>query len=154
VPIGVDEAKLDARARRMVRRLVEAAQRLDQVYLRQVDRGNEALRARLAAEPELRDALVYFDLMKGPWDRTEPAQRPFIGTQPKPAQAGFYPLDLDKGALEAWIAAHPADRAAFQSYFTIIVREGARLRAKPFSEAYRDQLAPAADRLREAASSA
>jgi hypothetical protein len=150
-PIGVDESKLDPSAKAMLRKLIEASQIMDEIFLRQVDPGNPALRRALAEDPAAKDALAYFDLMKGPWDRTDPEQRPFIGTRPKPPQGGFYPQDLQKADVEAWLGAHPGDREAFQSYFTVIERRGGGLQAAPFTRVYRNFLEPAAERLRDAA---
>ncbi|HJZ87615.1 MAG TPA: peptidase [Polyangia bacterium] len=149
--ITVDDSKLDARTKSMLRKLTEAGELMDQIVLRQVDLQNPALRTKLVGDPKLKNALIYFDMMKGPWDRTDPQERPFIGTRPRPPQAGFYPQDLSKADLEAWIVAHPQDKAAFQSYFTVIRREGGALVAVPFSQAYQDLLTPAATKLREAA---
>jgi hypothetical protein len=135
----------------MLRKLIEAGQLIDAIYLRQVDPDLPALRDRLVHDPQLAGPLAYFDLMKGPWDRTDAEERPFIGSRKKPPQAGFYPKDLNKGDIEAWLAAHPDDRHAFQSYFTTIHRAGDGLKAVPFSEEYKDLLGPAAERLRAAA---
>src|SRR5437879_950491 len=54
VPISVDDAKLDARTKSMLRKLIEAAQLMHQIALRQVDPQNPALRARLAADARYR----------------------------------------------------------------------------------------------------
>ncbi|HXV74072.1 MAG TPA: hypothetical protein VD713_05020, partial [Sphingomonadales bacterium] len=51
----------------------------------------------------------------------------------------------------AWIAAHPEDKEAFESSYTVIRREGDTLIAVPYSVEYRDWLAPAAKLLKEAA---
>src|SRR5262245_51099547 len=124
---------------------------MHQIALRQLDTQNPALRGRLAADSRYKEALTYFDMMLGPWDRTDPQQRPFIGTRTRPPGGGFYPTDLGKAELEGWIASHPEDKEAFQSYFTTIRRQGTRLVAEPFATTYRDLLEPAAARLREAA---
>jgi hypothetical protein len=58
---------------------------------------------------------------------------------------------MTREEFEKWIAAHPADQEAFQNLYTVIRRSGPGLVAIPYSEAYRDALTPAADKLREAA---
>jgi hypothetical protein len=151
VPIGVDEARLDPKTRQLIRKLIEAGQRMQEVFLEQVDPKNPLLRLRLLSDRRFHDALLYFDLMGGPWDRTDPHQAPFIGTRPKPPQGDFYPQDLTKADVEAWLAAHPGDKEGFQSYFTVIRRGAGGLVVVPYSEAYKVQLEPAAASLREAA---
>src|SRR5215510_8461646 len=119
VAIDVDESRFGPRTRQMLRKLVEAGQLMHQIALRQVDTQNPALRSRLLPDSRWKDALTYFDMMMGPWDRTDPQQRPFIGTRTRPPGGGFYPTDLGKAELEGWIASHPEDKEAFQSYFTV-----------------------------------
>jgi hypothetical protein len=87
--------------------------------------------------------------MAGPWDRL--VDEPFLAVGPKPAGAGFYPGDASKEEIEAWIEAHPEDREAFTSPYTIIERRGDRLVAVPYKEAYGDQLQRASRLVQEAA---
>jgi hypothetical protein len=47
--------------------------------------------------------------MVGPWDRID-GYAPFLGRQPHPPGAGFYPQDLTAEEFEAWLEAHPEDR--------------------------------------------
>ena len=156
IPVGVDDSKLDARTKSVLKKLVQAAQLIQQVFLRQGDAQNLDLRGRLVHaarlhEPLPHDALVFFDFMGGPWDRTEPDQRPVIGTRKKPPGGNFYPEDVTKDQIEKWIADHPNDKAAFQSYFTVIRHDGSGLKAVPFAQEFKEQLEPAAQLLREAA---
>ncbi|MGH7566499.1 MAG: dipeptidyl-peptidase 3 family protein, partial [Gemmatimonadota bacterium] len=76
---------------------------------------------------------------------------PFLAVGPKPEGAGYYPEDLTREEIEAWTLAHPEDREAFTSYYTIIERRGEGLVAVPYHEAYGDRLERAADLLEEAA---
>jgi hypothetical protein len=148
--IGVDEAQIPKRHRKLVAKLVEAARLVDDLYFRQVSTQNPEWRRQLVADPNAADALAYFDIMYGPWDRLN-GDAPFWGTAAKPKGGTFYPADMKKDELEAWIAAHPDRKEAFTGYFTIIERDGAELKAVPYSEAYKDHLEPAAKALEEAA---
>jgi hypothetical protein len=148
--IGVDEAMIPAKHRKLLAKLVEAARVIDELYLVQVSKKNLDWRRRLAADPAAADALAYFDIMYGPWDRLD-ENKPFWGSEAKPAGATFYPEDMKKEELEAWVAAHPAEKEAFTGYFTVIERDGAGLKAVPFSAAYRDRLESAAKLLEDAA---
>jgi len=150
VEIDVADELIGDELRPALQKLVEAAAVIDELYLAQVSEGNAALRARLAAEPAMADALAYFDVMYGPWDRLAEGE-PFVGSERRPEGVTFYPRDLTREAFQGYVEAHPAERDALTSYFTVIRREGDALRAVPYSEAYRDPLERAARLLEEAA---
>ncbi|MGH7503732.1 MAG: dipeptidyl-peptidase 3 family protein [Longimicrobiales bacterium] len=138
--------------RSVLAKLVEASDVMQAIFAEQVSRQNAEWAARLAAYsgPGAAAARTYFEIMAGPWDRLE-HDAPFLAAGPKPPGAGYYPADITKEEFDAWIAAHPADREAFEGYFTVIRREGDSLVAVPYSEAYRDKLEQAAALLRDAA---
>jgi len=148
--VDFDEKLVKPAYRKVLIKLVQAAKILDDIYLDQVSAENRALRARLVAQQAPQAALDYFDVMYGPWDRLE-GDKPFIGSAEKPLGAGFYPEDLTKEQLEAWIKAHPEQEKAFRGYFTVVRRQGDKLAAVPYSEAYKARLEQAAALLREAA---
>lgn len=152
VTIGFDASLLSEEDRRVLEPLLGAAQLMDSIFRRQVAPENPEwwLELSEADWPGADDARAYFRIMFGPWDRLK-ADRPFLNVGPKPEGAGFYPQDLTREELEAWVEAHPESRAAFTGYFTLIERRGRSLRAVPYSEAYRPWLERAAARLREAA---
>ena len=150
VTVDFDEALVPAAQRPVLKKLVEAAQIMDRLFLIQVDEGNPALRARLTSMPDSEDALALFDLMYGPWDRLD-EDKPFIGSRPKPRGVAYYPAGIGKEEVLAHMKAHPEDKAAFQGYFSVIRRKGDLLRAIPYSEQYREHLEPAARLLEEAA---
>jgi hypothetical protein len=64
---------------------------------------------------------------------------------------GFYPADLNKAELDAYVAAHPDQRDKLLDGYTVVRREGDRLVTVPYSEAYKPELARAAALLDEAA---
>ena len=136
--------------RPVLKKLVQAAQILDGLYLSQVDPNNPALRQKLVEQKAPQAVLDYFDVMYGPWDRLA-GDEPFVGERHKPHGAGFYPEDLKKEELEAWIKAHPEQEKAFRGYFTVIRRDGEGLKAVPYAEFYGEQLKVAAKLLQEAA---
>ena len=150
VSVGVAPAEIPAAHRKVLKHLIEAARLIDQLYLRQVAEQNPAWRKAMAANPREKNALAYFDIMYGPWDRLD-AQKPFWGTKARPKGASFYPEDLGAAELEAYLASHPEQKAELSSYFTVVRREGDHLKAVPYSEAYRDFLEPAARHLEAAA---
>ena len=71
---------------------------------------------------------------------------------PKPDGANFYPPDMTKEEFENWVKNHPADKAAFESNFTVIKRTKDKgLEAVPYSKEYNELLVKAARLLDEAA---
>jgi hypothetical protein len=153
--IDYDHALLDPKETQVVGKLIQASRYINTIFLSQVWEGNPALRARVAAARDRGDtaarwAIALFDVHKGPWDRLK-ENEPFIGKEPKPPGAGFYPTDMKKEEFEKWVADHPQDKAAFEGLFTVIRRQGQSLVAIPYSKAYRDMLDAAAKTLREAA---
>lgn len=151
--IDFDDSALEPWEKDVLSRLVAASDLMHEIFALQVSPNNPAWRAQLERQSGAGKvaALVYFDVMVGPWDRLD-HDRPFLEVGPKPRGAGYYPSDLTTEELDRWLAAHPEDREAFTSYFTLIRRQGDSLVAVPYSEAYRDRLERAAALLREAAS--
>jgi hypothetical protein len=148
-----DVSFLSDEERRVVNLLIAAAGDMTAIYLRQRRASNPELRAEIAAAdvPDRALVLDLFDLNFGVFDEVD-RQEPFYGSAPAPDGAGFYPEDMTKAEFDAWIAAHPEDKDAFMSPYTVIRRDGAKLVAIPYSQHYAEFLAPAAAKLREAAS--
>ena len=152
VRMDPDTRFLNAEERQVVNLLIRAADLMDQIYLRQVHARNPAFRQAIATgDPARRQALLdMFDLHFGVWDTLAEAH-PFFGQDPLPPGAGHYPEDLTREAFEAYLAAHPEQRGALTSPYTVVRRDGDRLIAIPYSIAYREWLEPAAALLEEAA---
>lgn len=153
VEIAADLSALPEGDRAALPEVLAASRVMDEIFRRQVGANVPSLGAELARAtgPRAEAARELFRIFQGPWDRLE-GDEPFVGGVAKPAGAGFYPEDLTKAELERWIADHPADREAFTSDKTVIVRRDGGLAAVPYSEAYREPLARAAAHLRAAAS--
>ncbi len=141
-------ATLSANEKKVIDKLIEASKAMDEIYWRQVWEGNPAMRAELAKKGG--PAYEYFLINKGPWDRLKDDE-PFIGHKKKPAGAAFYPEDMTKEEFEKYVAAHPDQKEALQGLFTVVRRDGAKLKAIPYSQYYKPQLATAAKAIREAA---
>jgi hypothetical protein len=138
--------------REALKHLVRAARSVDEIFRLQAWAGNPEFAPKVAklAGEGAEAARDYYRIMYGPWDRLVHFE-PFLGDRAHPDGAGFYPEDMTEAEFEAWIEAHPEDREAFTSLFTIIRRDGDRLVAVPYSEAFRDQLEVAAAELGAAA---
>jgi outer membrane murein-binding lipoprotein Lpp len=145
-----DVAFLSEEERNVVNLLIKAANVMSDIYRKQVSEEAAAMRAALAGAGDAA-RLELFDLHFGPWDSLD-EDKPFYGEMPRPEGAGFYPVDMTKQEFEAWIAAHPADKEAFLSGYTVIRRdEKGGLKAIPYSQYYREDLERAASYLRQAA---
>ncbi|HOU52580.1 MAG TPA: peptidase [Myxococcota bacterium] len=153
VDITVDRGTIPPEDLEVLRPLLKAAAVMDRIFWKQASHdGMEVLQdLRKRTDPLGRLLAEYVEIHRGRFDRLED-HAPFYGTGKKPRGATFYPEDLTVEEFEAWIAAHPEDREDFLSPFTVIRRDGDRLKAIPYSEFYREDLEEAARWLLEAAS--
>jgi len=143
VPLKADLSHLDENTRRMVAKLVQAADVMNELTWKQSWGGDRG--ALLAQAPDdATRALV--DVNFGPWDRLN-EDTPFIANiKPRPPGATFYPVDMTKEEFEA---AHLPDKT---SNYTLLRRDAAgELISVPYHVEYRPELERAAALLREAA---
>ena len=144
--------KLSARERRMVERLVDACRALENIYWRQSDPEGLALYKKLSASTDPRDRAVahYVWINGGRYDLLD-GNKAFVGSGPTPPGRALYPPDLTRADIEAYVAAHPEQKAAIYGERTVVERDGARLKTVPYHVAYAPWLERAAKSLREAA---
>jgi len=150
--MAVDTAFLSNEEKAVINKLIEAAGYMSEIYLRQRSETNPTMRAEIAASnrADKIQLLDMFDLHFGPWDSLA-ENHPFYGDKAMPVGAAFYPEDMDKEEFETWLTAHPEDRAAFTSLYTVIRRDGDHLIAVPYHQYYSQWLVPAAKLMKEAA---
>jgi len=150
--IKYDKNLLDENQKIVVQKLFEAAKIMDAIFLEQVYSKNLDIKNELQKSKSEDDKykLEYFTINFGPFDRLD-HDKPFINNADKPLGANFYPEDMTKEEFTKWITDHPEDEKAFTSEFTVIRRDGNKLKAIPYSEYYKDKLTKAAALLREAA---
>ena len=147
-----DTSFLTDEERQVVNLLIDAAELMSEIYIRQVSEENPAWREEIAASdiPNKEQVLELFDLHFGPWDTLNHFE-PFYGGLERPEGAGFYPADMTREEFESWIEEHPEDEEAFTSWYTVIRRtDDGGLEAIPYSEHYAEWLEPAAAKLLEA----
>ncbi len=151
VKIPVPWELLDKNETAALENIYRAAKVMDEIFLRQVWKGNVELRNELVTKGWTRE-LKFFDINFGPWDRIDD-NKPFITDFSKPDGAEFYPTDMTKEEFEGWIVDHPGDRDAFEGPYTVIRRgnEDDQLVAVPYSIEYKELLDRAAGYLRKAA---
>ena len=155
VEIRASLANLPEHERRALARIVAAARVMDGIFLEQVWSGNPSLLLQLLRDqtPRSRARLNFFLTNKGPWSRLED-NRPFIpGVPPKPAGASYYPADVSKDEVEAWLSGLSETQRMVATGFFTTIRRGpdGELIAVPYSVEYQGPLAVAATHLREGA---
>lgn len=153
VEITADISFLPENEQEALTRLIEASKYMDTIFLRQVWQQNPEYKEELSqlTDPQGRDAYAYFKIMSGIWDRLDEHEEPFVGNTPRPAGGGYYPTDITKDEFNAYVDAHPDQAATLKSEFTLVRRNNGGLNAIPYSEAFKDELQPAAKLMREAA---
>ncbi len=154
VDLTADLSKLPPNERQALAKILEAAELMDALFLRQVWAGNEAMLLQLVNDPsELgRARLESFLINKGPWSRLDHDAAFVPGAPPKPPQGSFYTAD-SKEQVEKWVKGlKGAQRTAATGFFTTIRKDSkGQLVAVPYSLEYQAELSLAAQRLREAA---
>jgi len=154
--LTADTSKLTPKDQQALNKIIAAAKLLDPLFLRQVWSGNDALEKKLLADKTAvgRQRLHYFYINDGPWSRLD-NNEPFVDGVPheKPANANYYPDDMTKDEFNSWVQGlSETDKQKATGFFYLIRRGPDRkLTIVPYSEAYKEYLAPAAALLREAA---
>jgi len=151
IEMAPDTSYLSAEERQVVNLLIKASGYMSEIFKHQRIADYDRLRSAVANNRRAdRDLLLtMFDRNFGPWDETAELH-PFWGSTPMPDGAGFYPTDLTREEFNAYLAAHPEQEEALTSAYTVVRREGDRLVAVPYSQAYRQWLVPAAMLLEQA----
>ena len=154
--LTANTARLNAKDKLALTKIIEAAKLLDPLFLRQVWSGNAALEVKLLADKSAvgRQRLHYFYINDGPWSRLD-SNEPFIDGVPKekPPQAAAYPDDMTRDEFNSWVQGlSEADKQKATGFFYVIRRgSDGKLTMVPYSQAYREYLEPAAKLLHEAA---
>jgi len=141
--ITADISHLTDREKQLIKKLAEVGHLADQIFWKQSCPDAVAVRDSLS---KLTDEVsqTYYKYVKvnyGPYDKLDEYNR-FVGTgaEKRPAVGGFYPTDLTKEEFEKYLAAHPDQKESLESQYTIVVRDGDKLKAIPYHEAYPEQL--------------
>lgn len=154
--LQVDLSKLSAGDRAALAKLIEAARVINHLFMQQVWSGNPALYEKLKQDHSAlgKARLEYFWLNKGPWSDLDD-HKAFLPDVPerKPLGANFYPGNMTREEFDAWVKTlSPGAREEAEGFFTVIRRgPDGKLRAVPYSEAYKKDLESCAQDLRAAA---
>jgi len=152
----VDVSKLSPGDRQALKKLIEAARVLNDIFLTQLWSGNHALAAKLGRDttPLGKARLDYFWLNKSPWSEIDDHEAFLPDVPPKKLPgANFYPEDMTREEFEAWAKTlSKPERDQAEGFFTVIHRDANRkLHAVPYSQEYRADLEKSAKLLEEAA---
>jgi hypothetical protein len=130
LPADVDPRHID--------NFLKAADVADEIFWRQVspEFDRASLLAKAADDDELKEILLF---NYGPYDRLD-GDVPVLQVGPKLAGLGFYPKDLTREKLAAYMQSHLESRARFESPYTVIRRRNSHLSAVPYHEAYNDKV--------------
>jgi hypothetical protein len=152
VKIAYTATSLAPNERKMVVKLVDAAGLLDDAYWRQSDPEGLQLYVSLASSKDPQDMLLrrYLRINGDRFDLIDD-NKPFVGTQPVPPGRGFFPQDLTKTEFDAYVAAHPDQKAALYNGQTVVQRNGSALLAVPYHVAYKEFVDGMSQDLRDAA---
>jgi hypothetical protein len=136
----------------LVRKLVEACDVADEIYWRQnTADGVEWLERVRASASDRRDELLrYLRINGGRFDLLD-HEKAFLGTGVRPPGGAYYPADLGKAELEAYLAAHPGDREKLEGANSILRRTPGGLEAVPYHSAWPELVEAVARKLEEAA---
>ncbi len=146
VRLTADISKLTANERKMISLLMQAAEQMDQIFWLEAW-GDKAKLLGSIADAEARK---YAEINYGPWDRLDD-DKPFLaGVGVKPLTANFYPHDLTKEQFEQYVAKNPSEAAGLKSQYTVVVRDGAKLKAVPYHQHFAALTQTAAAKLRAA----
>jgi hypothetical protein len=152
VQMPFSAAGLSPRERQLVNELVAANQALERAYWRQSDPQGLALYNALegVTSPLAAKVRRYLFINGSRFDLVD-ENKPFVGSTPMPLGHALYPPDLTRAQIEAYVASHPDKKAEIYDGQTVVHRQGADLIGRPYHEAFREFVTPAADALRRAA---
>src|SRR5437667_11105989 len=115
VEMPFDASALDARQRREVEKLVDAARQMELIFWHQSD--PTALEMyRSTKDPLLRRMLM---INGGRWELID-ENKPFASDKPIPPGRNLYPQGLPRQQIEAYGKEHPAERDAIYNQYTVL----------------------------------
>src|SRR6266436_5656268 len=152
IEMPFNRAGLSEREQKLVQKLVDAANRIEQIYWRQSDPEGLKLYVRLekSNDPLDKKALRFMKINGSRYDLIDEL-RPFLGKEPAPPGRGLYPKDLAQAEIEKYAREHPEQKSAMYNEQSVLRRDGHKLQAVPYHAVFAEFLNSAAKDLREAA---
>ncbi|MCG8322578.1 MAG: Zn-dependent hydrolase [Cytophagales bacterium] len=142
VKLTADLSHLSEDQKKMIGLLIKVGEIMDEIFWKQAYGDKTDLITRINDPRTKKFAKINY----GPWDRLD-NNRPFVeGIGPKPAGAGFYPVDMTKEEFEQ------SDLPGKKSLYTLIRRDNQdNLVVVPYHQVFSEEVKKAARLLREAA---
>src|SRR5258707_1611917 len=151
VEMPFDRSGMSEREQQMVQKLVDAANRIEQIYWRQSDPEGLKIYSQLEKSKDpLDQKVVRFMTINGSRYDLVDELRPFVGNEPAPAGRNLYPRGLTQAEIEQYVAAHPEQKAEVYNEQSLLRLDGGKLHAQPYHQVFAEFLKPAAEDLREA----
>jgi hypothetical protein len=152
IEMPFNRAGLSEREQKLVEKLVDAANRMEQIYWRQSDPEGLKLYVRLekSADPLDKKVLRFMKINGSRYDLID-GLRPFVGKDPVPPGRALYPRGVTQADVEKYVAAHPEQKAEIYNERSLLLRDENKMAAMPYHLAFAELLKPAAEDLREAA---
>lgn len=151
--INVDLSHLSESDRKIIQLLLEAGKIADELFWKQTSPCAIPIRDSLRNldTPEAKEALEFVMINYGPYDRMDESRR-YIGEglEFRPKQGSFYPIDITKEEFEKYVLANPKQKAELEGLYTVVVRDGEKLKGIPYS-VYYPEVHKMADLLEQAA---
>src|SRR6266567_7435840 len=136
---------LSEREQKLVQKLVDAANHIEQIYWRQSDPEGLKLYSRLekSTDPLDKKVLRFMKINGSRYDLIDEL-RPFVGKEPAPPGRALYPRGLTQTEIEKYVAAHPGQRPEIYNEHSILLRDENKMAAVPYHLAFVELLKPAA----------
>jgi hypothetical protein len=151
VPMEFDATTRPPQQKELLKTLVDATKLIHEAYLHQMYPPGITLRDSLAKLNDDVSKKLYRLIVRngGPFDKMD-HHKNFFDDSPRPAGANFYPPDLTKEDFEMYVSAHPDQASDLMSSYTVVRRDGGKLKAVPFHEEFGAWIKPASDLLKKA----
>jgi hypothetical protein len=123
--LASDLSHLSAGERTAVAKLLEVGRIFQDVYEQQRHREALRIRGELGARTDAagRDLATLYYLNQGPIGTTLTNERlPFVAAEPAPQGKNVYPWGITKAEIDAYMAAHPAERASLTPLRSVVRR--------------------------------
>jgi hypothetical protein len=152
IEMPLDRGRLNSKEQQLAKKLVDAANCIEQIYWRQSDPDGLKLYGQLekSQDPLDQKVLRFLKINGSRYDLVD-ALRPFVGTQAAPPGRALYSAGLLQSGVEKYVTAHPNQKDAVYDERSLLRSDGNRLEAVPYHVAFAEFLKPAAQNLREAA---
>ena len=152
IDMPFDKRALSPREIELVKKLVEAANYIEQIYWRQSDPQGLKLYVSLAGSKDPGDVnLRRFLKINGSRFDLVDEMKPFVGATAAPPGRALYPEGLTRAEIEKYVAKHPSQKKALYGDFTVVRKKGSALEAVPYHIEFAPFVNGAAKALREAA---